>query len=113
MSVLLNGRLSFIARAVCRTKLHVKQAVSLSSWPNGSTTPMSDGLSQRKTKIEEQKANLHSKSKVLEASSNLINIGDINSLSVYDLQEAYRTTKTKVYGENCFFWVPHILPPPV
>ena len=45
-------------------------------------------------------ADLHSHSKFMEASSNVVNIFEVNSISVYDLKSHYERLKAKAYGKQ-------------
>ena len=47
----------------------------------------------------ERIAQLHSHSKFMEASSNIVNICEINSISIYDLKNEYERLKAKSLGE--------------
>ena len=53
-------------------------------------------------------ADLHSHSKFMEASSNVVNIFEVNSISVYDLKSHYERLKAKAYGKeyNLIRWHP-------
>ena len=47
-------------------------------------------------------AALHSHSHFMEASSNVVNICEINSISVYDLKSHYDRVKAKTHGKHDF-----------
>ncbi len=77
----------------CRSIKNVKTPKILRSLQN--LQELSGG---GKSQCVNTKRGLHSRSKVLEASSNLVNIGDISSFTVYDLKDAYDKAKTSL---NC------------
>ena len=43
---------------------------------------------------------LHSHTKFMEASSNMVNINEVNAISVFDLQSEYGKAKAKALGKN-------------
>lgn len=57
--------------------------------------------STTKSRAKDVKASLlHSHTKFLEASSNTVNINEINAISVFDLQSEYGKAKAKALGKK-------------
>ena len=70
-----------------------------------SNTVMKAQESTCKGRTKDVKASsLHSHTKFMEASSNMVNINEINAISVFDLQSEYGKAKAKALGKKRIRW---------